>query len=158
MIDNKTYLNQYEIEYRGMATNTSPFFFTQHIKSYFTKKDIPLALEYAPQAFEVGIVTQKRLKLKLLNMGLILLEMYILPGLFFSLLGINRFRIHNVGIGISLLLSFISSVLVVCFLPCPTTFIILGIVVVYGFIDLFVSRRACSQYNLKLLTQYLALI
>lgn len=158
MISEKDYLNQFEIEYRGRATNTSPLIFSKNLKLFFVKQDRTLALEFAPKALEVGIITQQRLKLKSLNLGFLLFEFYIIPGLLFSLLGINRFRIHSVGMGLLLLFSFVLSLFATIFFPCTATFIILGIVVLYSIIDLFLSRKACSKYNLKRLVQYTSLV
>lgn len=138
----------------GRYTGTAPSVFINNIPNYFAKKDREQALSLAPKAYTVGLVTCERLKLKSYTINVALLIYYIIPGLLFSLLGINRFRIKNIFTGLCLLTSFSLSLTWTILAPTTWSFIVLGAVILWGLIDIFASRRAFSKYNLKILEKY----
>ncbi len=157
MLANKLFLeewNAYNRESVGKYTGTAPSVFVNNLPHFFVKKDRGRALALAPRAYVVGLATRERLKLKSYILGSVLLLYYIVPGLLFSLLGINRFRIKNIFTGLSLLTSFSLSITWAFLVSDIWSFITLGIVVLWGFVDLFISRKAYSKYNLKVLEKY----
>ncbi|MBQ8177946.1 MAG: hypothetical protein IJ033_02010 [Clostridia bacterium] len=148
-------LNEHKRGLIGKYTGTAPSVFVNNLPRFFVKKDREQALALAPYAYVVGLATCEKLKLKSYTLGPLLLIYYIVPGLLFSLLGINRFRIKNIFIGLCLLTSFSLSLTWVILTPYDIwSFITLGVVALWGLVDLLVSRLAYSKFNLKILEKY----